>query len=514
MKPVTKPLRIVLAASEAVPFSKTGGLADVAGALAKALDQLGHDVTLIIPDYFLIRNSIRNLPEVVETGLRFSVSMSGRPVTGSVSWTQLPGTSARVLLVRQPEYFDRRQIYQEHGHGYVDNCERFCFFSRAVLEICRQMVLRPDILHCNDWQTGIIPALLHSQYSALPGFETTASVMTIHNMAYQGRFWHFDMPLTGMDWKYFNHHQMEAWGDLNLLKTGIAFADQITTVSPTYAQEICSSDYGYGLEGLLRYRRNDLVGILNGIDDEVWNPETDRLLPSRYNAETVKSGKAACRKHLQQRLQLPLRDDVPVFGMVSRMADQKGFDLVMGSIERLLGHDLQMVFLGTGDPRYEAQLRSLAARYPDKVAAEIGFDESLAHQIEAGADAFLMPSLFEPCGLNQMYSLRYGTVPIVRNTGGLADSVVNFHPEHDTAKSSLASLDVATGFKFTDYTQEAFAATVERALAAWHQPDVWSKLIRNGMAGDWSWKHSAAQYVATYHRALGRIAGRALERRC
>lgn len=502
----SRPMRIVLASSEAVPFSKTGGLADVTGALAKSLDQLGHDVVLIVPDYYLMRQSAKGLPPIYETGLKLTITMNGRPVTCSVNWSTLPGTQVRVLLVRQPDYFDRRQLYQEHGHGYVDNCERFCFFSRVIPEICRRMVLRPDVIHCNDWQTGLVPALIHSQYAGSPGFETTSTVMTLHNMAYQGRFWHLDMPLTGMDWRYFNYHHMEAWGDLNLLKTGIAFADQITTVSPTYAKEICTPEGGYGLEGLLIHRRNDLVGILNGIDDDVWNPERDSLLPCPYSASTRSQGKPQCKAHLQQRLRLPVRGDVPVLGMVSRMADQKGFDLVMGSAERLLKQDLQLVFLGTGDPHYEGQLKELAQRYPDKVAAEIGFDESLAHQIEGGADIFLMPSRFEPCGLNQMYSLRYGTVPVVRKVGGLADSVTNLNGDP-------SSINAATGFVFSDYNRDVFAQTVERAVDTFRNKSTWDRLIQNGMAQDWSWNRSASRYVDVYQRAQGRISARAAENR-
>ncbi len=490
-------LRIVIAASEAVPFSKTGGLADVAGALAKSLDQLGHDVTLFVPDYFSLRQNNTSLPPIVDTGLRFSIPMNGRPVAGTVNWTTLPNSGVRVLLVRQPEYFDRRHLYVENGHEYKDNCERFAFFSRAVLEICRQMILRPDVIHCNDWQTGIVNGLLQTQFNGSPGFERTACIMTLHNMAYQGRFWHFDLPLTGMDWKHFNHNQMEAWGDLNLLKTGIAFADQITTVSPTYAKEICTPDGGYGLEGLLSYRRDDLVGILNGIDEDIWNPGTDQHLPHGYSIDTVAEGKPHCKSHLQNRMHLEQRADVPVLGMISRMVDQKGFDLITGAADRIMSHDIQLVFLGTGDALYEGQLRELAGRYPGKVAVEVGFDDSLAHQIEAGSDIFLMPSRFEPCGLNQMYSLRYGTVPIVRNVGGLADSVENYEPDVDPD-----SIQTATGFVFTDYSKERLAETIEKAVSLYRQPKIWTQLVRNGMSRDWSWKRSALEYVAVYRKAM------------
>jgi starch synthase len=499
-------LRIVIAASEAVPFSKTGGLADVAGALVKSLGQLGHDVVLIIPDYFPMRRSANGLPPVEETGIQVTIRMKDRPVTATVNWSAIPGTEARVLLVRQPEYFDRRQPYGDGNGGFQDNCERFCFFSRVVPEICRQMVLRPDIIHCNDWQTGLIPALLNSQYAGTSGFARTATVMTIHNMAYQGRFWHFDMPLTGMPWRYFNHHQMESWNELNLLKTGLAFADQITTVSPTYAEEICTPDGGYGLDPVLRDRHADLTGILNGIDDVAWNPETDPLLPTGYTLETRRAGKSRCKAHLQHRMQLPCFDEVPVIGMVSRMVDQKGFDLVMESAERLLNRNVQMVFLGTGDPYYEQMVRNLANRFPEQVAAQIGFDESLAHQIEAGADLFLMPSRFEPCGLNQMYSLRYGTVPVVRKVGGLADSVVHYDGQ-------LASLETANGFVFTDYSAAAFAETVERALETLENETVWDRLIRNGMTRDWSWTGSAGHYLEVYRRALERVSDRRFEGR-
>ena len=491
-------LRIVIAASEAVPFSKTGGLADVTTALAKALDATGYDVTVIIPDYREIRLPRQDdLPPISDTGMRFSLSMNGRYVNGGVNWTMLPDTTVKVLLVSQAYYFDRSQLYMENGDGYKDNCERFCFFSRAVLEICRQMVLRPDIIHCNDWQTGLIPALLHSHYARLPGFENAASVMTLHNMAYQGRFWHLDMHLTSMEWRYFNMQQMEMWGDLNLLKTGIAFADQITTVSPTYAGEICTPEGGEGLDGILSYRRNDLVGILNGIDDSVWNPETDIHLPDHYSAASVNPGKRNCKTALQNQMNLPCRENVPLFGMVSRMSDQKGFDLLAECASRLLFHDIQMVFLGTGDPRYEYFLQHLAEQHPTKVGTLVGFDDSLAHLIEAGSDAFLMPSRFEPCGLNQMYSLRYGTLPIVRKVGGLSDSVVNVTPE--TLQDGSA-----TGFVFDEYSANALAETVERAIDFYRRPPEWSKVMQNGMSLDWSWRNSALKYVGVYQKARER----------
>ena len=500
-------LRVVLAASEAVPFSKTGGLADVSTALAKALDAMGHDVTLIIPDYRVLRLARQeHLPVVTDTGLRFGLSINGKYVTAGVNWTVLPGSGVKALMISQAEYFYRPQLYMEEGKGYLDNCERFSFFSRAVLTICQQMVLRPDIIHCNDWQTGLIPALLHTIYAGRPGFENAASVMTLHNMAYQGRFWHLDMPLTGMEWKYFNLNHMEMWGDVNLLKTGISFADQITTVSPTYAREICTREGGEGLDGLLSYRGHDLTGILNGIDADVWNPASDPLIPAHYSVNDITTGKSICKSRLQQRVGLPGRDDVPVFGMVSRMSDQKGFDLLASCAARLLAHDIQMVFLGTGEPRYESYLKHLAAHHPSKVAIYVGFDESLAHQIEAGSDAFLMPSRFEPCGLNQMYSLRYGTLPIVRRVGGLADSVV------DTNKTTMANR-TATGFVFDSYDATSLAETVERAIDLFHQAEDWRQVMVNGMSLDWSWENSAKNYIDVYQRALERRHQRGIDGR-
>ncbi|MCH2201531.1 MAG: glycogen synthase GlgA [Fuerstiella sp.] len=491
-------LRIVLAVSEAVPWFKTGGLADVTTALARALDKQGHDVTIILPDYAAVRGSRSSLlPEVTNTGIRFSVNMVGETVEGAVRWAKLPESRVKVLLLAQGRYFNRPQLYMEDGVGYEDNCERFCFFSRAVLEICSQMVLRPDILHCNDWQTALIPALLHSQFADRPGFENAASVMTIHNMSFQGQFWHLDMPLTSMDWQYFSMHHMEHHGDLNLLKTGIAMADQVTTVSPTYAKEICTPEGGCGLDGLLRHRRSDLTGILNGIDQTIWNPNTDRHLSAHFSAGKPQPGKSVCKEHIQQRMNLPVRSDVPLFGMVSRISDQKGFDLIVEASDRILSQDLQFVILGTGDLRYEDQLRRLAERFRSRVAVVIGFDDSLAHQIEAGSDVFLMPSRFEPCGLNQMYSQRYGTVPVVRRVGGLADSVT------DTDEETLADRS-ATGFVFGEYCSVRLAETIERALTTFRQPAVWKQIVHAGMSSDWSWSRSAKRYVEVYHQALER----------
>jgi starch synthase len=492
-------MRIVLASSEAVPFSKTGGLADVASALPKALAQAGHDVWLVTP-YYPQLVPAGNVPDIRPTDIRLNISLGPKTTTGRVLESSLPRSNVRVCLIEQPDYFDRPGLYQDSRGDYRDNSERFIFFSRAVMETARQLDVRPDIFHANDWQTGLVPALLHIDYRQIAGFEHAASVFTIHNLAFQGQFWHWDMLLTGLDWKYFNWRQMEYFGQLNLMKTGLVFADKLTTVSPTYAREIQTPDAGCGLQGVLSHRRADLVGILNGVDTEIWNPATDPHIARNYTVETVCEGKAACKADLQRRMNLPVREDVPLIGSVSRITHQKGFDLVAQCMEGLLGLNLQMVFVGSGNPEFERMLRRLAEEHPDQVAVRIGFDEPLSHQVEAGADIYLMPSQFEPCGLNQMYSLIYGTVPIVREVGGLADSVV------DANESNLAR-GTANGFSFREYRTEELMRAVARAIESYRRRDVWRQLIRTGMSRDWSWRRSAAEYVQVYEEACRKRRG-------
>lgn len=488
-------MRIVLASSEAVPFSKTGGLADVASALPKALAQAGHDVWLITPHYpQILARQPSGAPGVLSTGVDLSISLGTRPIRGRILESILPGSRVTVYLIDQPDYFDRPGLYQDHQGDYRDNSERFIFFSRAVLEAVRRLDLQPDIVHANDWQTALIPALLPIEYRAVPGFEETGSVFTVHNMAFQGQFWHWDMLLTGLDWKYFNWKQMEYFGQLNLMKTGLVFADKLTTVSPTYAREIQTPEAGCGLQGVLSQRSGDLVGILNGVDTDVWNPATDPHLARNYSIDTVESGKAACKADLQQRLGLPVRADVPLIGSVSRITSQKGFDLVGQCANDLLAADLQLVFVGNGDPDFERMLRRLSDQHPGKVAVRIGFDEPLSHQVEAGADIYLMPSLFEPCGLNQMYSLIYGAVPVVRAVGGLADSVLD-------ANDANLSNGTANGFSFRDYRGEELLRQLQRAMEMFRNRPVWRRLMQAGMSRDWSWRQSAEEYADVYEQA-------------
>ena len=488
-------MKILLASSEVVPFSKTGGLADVCGALPVALAGAGQQVAVITPAY---RSALASGQPITATGVELEIPLGSRVVRGQILESRLPGSSVPVYLVYQPDYFDRPALYGEKGQDFRDNSERFIFFSRAVLEAIRLLELDIDVLHANDWQTGLVPAYLDVEYRAAPRFENIASVFTIHNLAYQGSFWHWDMLLTGLDWKYFNWHQMECFGQVNLMKTGIVFADQITTVSPTYAQEIQSAPLGCGLEGALSTRRDVLAGVINGVDYREWDPQTDLHLPRNYGQNDWSAGKSLCKAALQQELGLPVRDNVPLVGFIGRLVSQKGLDLIEPVLaQRLERDDTQWAFLGSGSPEYEQSLRQFAARFPEKFAVKLEFSNPLAHRIEAASDIFLMPSLYEPCGLNQMYRLKYGAVPLVRATGGLADTIT------DTRDDSLVA-GTANGFSFDNYTPPALDETLTRAVSAWRQKDIWSRIVETAMAQDWSWNASASRYVELYRQTLAR----------
>ncbi len=494
---------VAVIASEAVPFAKTGGLADVAGALPRALEHLGHSATIFLPYYRIARGSA--LPTTA-TGLRLRIPVGTKMVDGTVHTTILPGSNVHVYLIDGEDYFDRPQLYGEDGADYTDNCERFVFFDRAVLETIRILGLRFDVLHCNDWQTGLIPVYLEEHYRRRPEFAAVGTLLTVHNLAYQGSFWHWDMPLTGLDWRLFNWRQVEFHGRLNFLKAGLVFADLVSTVSPTYAREIQTPALGCGLDGLLRSRRQDLHGIVNGIDLSVWSPSVEPMLAARYDDSTVKEGKAACKAQLQRLAGLPERPDVPILAQIGRLDPQKGWDLLAGVADDLLRGDVQMVVLGEGHARYHTLLKRLADTHPGKLRAFLEFSSMLAHQIEAGADIFLMPSLYEPCGLNQLYSLVHGTVPVVRATGGLADTVV------DATPMSVAD-GTATGFTFHEPTPVALRAAIDRALALWPQGNLWKAIMQEGMRGDWSWDHSAREYVRLYQEIGRRSEARRGDRR-
>lgn len=498
-----EPLHILLAGSEAFPFAKTGGLGDVIGALPGALERLGHKPVVLLPAYRDIRRCGRS---VEETGLRFTVPIGNKNVGGSLLRGTLPGDRVPIYFVRQDEYFDREGLYAEKNVGYQDNCERFAFFNRAVIEAIRLLDLPVDVIHCNDWHTGLLPAYLKTELRGLPRFERIASLLTIHNMEHQGEFWHWDMLLTGLDWGYFNWRQMEAYGKLNLLKTGLVFADAINTVSPRYAQEIQTPDFGCRLDGVLSSRSSDLEGIINGVDYDVWNPAVDRFLPLKYDATTVVAGKAAAKAALQAKLGLEVRADVPLLGVIGRLVEQKGVDLILAVMREWAGsanadqQNVQWVVLGgDGDPRLGEELAQLAKQHPQRVAARIEKSEELAHLIEAASDMFLMPSRFEPCGLNQLYSLKYGTIPIVHSVGGLANTVV------DASRDNLRS-ESATGFSFIGPTAARLEETLTRACEVYRKrPSEWAQIQQTGMLQDWSWDRSARDYVELYRRTLSKV---------
>jgi len=485
-------MRVMQVASEATPFAKTGGLADVAAALPDALARLGCEVTRVIPAH---REALtRGLP-IEPTGLEFDVPIGSRRLPARILRCRLPGSPVETLLVANDDCFDRPTLYGG-AEDYGDNAERFIFFSRAVMEIAARQDRPFDILHCHDWQTGLVPAY-RRLLPAAPGRDApTRTVMTIHNMAYQGLFWHWDMLLTGLDWTYFNWQQMEFYGQLNLLKTGIVFADQVTTVSPTYAREIQRSPGGCGLEGVLAARSDVLTGVVNGIDTSVWDPRTDMHLPRPYSEADVAAGKYAARVALAARLGHAAPDPRPLVAFVGRLAEQKGVDLVIDLLGRMGGGGrAHFVVLGSGHHAIEEPLRRAAAAFPGTVDLVIGFDEGLAHLVQAAADIVLVPSRFEPCGLTQLYAFRYGTLPVVRATGGLVDTVV------DTTPETLAD-GTASGFMFGAFDPVALEEAVSRALDLHADRATWDGVVRRVMQQDWSWDASAREYLRIYTRAL------------
>jgi starch synthase len=498
--------RCLYAASEVAGFAKTGGLADVAASLPVALTQRGVDAAVVMPLY----RSVHAGPVPPQpTNISFSISIGDHRFTGSVWRGVLPDSDVPIYFIAQPELFERDDpargfgLYQytladNSKRDYQDNCTRYTFFCRAILEALPFLDFWPDVLHCNDWQTGLAPVYLreihskHGSSDTRSRYQQIRTLFTIHNMAYQGVFWHHDMPLTGLPWRLFNYEQLEFYGRLNFLKAGIVFSDLISTVSPMYAREIQTPYYGCGLHGVLAHRSHDLFGIVNGADYRVWNPATDQHLPARYDARSVAEGKASCKRALQRHFGLAERADVPLFGMVSRLVDQKGLDLIRQSAWELVSQDLQLLVLGVGEPVYHQMLTDLQKQFPQKVGIQLEQNEPLAHLIEAGADVFLMPSQFEPCGLSQIYSLKYGTVPLVRATGGLADTVV------DATNGNLEA-GTATGFAFLAYTPAALLETARRALDLYrNHPERWRQLQRTAMTQDWSWDHSAAEYQKLY----------------
>ncbi len=478
-------LQVAMVSPEIAPFARTGGLGDVLGSLPAALERLGLHLSLFMPAYRPILTA--GFP-LEDTKIRFSVSLSGNRVEGSLLKT-VAGNAIPVYLIRADRYFDREGLYGTPDGAYSDNAERFIFFARAVLEVLRQDP--PRILHAHDWQSALVISFMRAQPELYPELSTTRTIFTIHNLGFQGLFGHQDWQLLNLDSRFFSPGYLEFHGKINFIKGGLVFSDTVSTVSPTYAGEIKTAEQGFGLEGLLQERAASLVGILNGVDYSIWNPRTDPSLAENYSAEDL-SGKKSCKADLQLAFGLPLDADVPLVGMVSRLTEQKGIDLLQGAMDRLLSRNLQLAIIGTGDSRYEQFFSAVAVTRPDRVGVKILFDDSLAHRVIAGADMFFVPSLYEPSGLTQLYSLKYGTVPVVRATGGLKDSVEEFDP----------STGRGNGFLFSAYEVDDFLAAVDRALALFRRPESWTSLMRNGMAADFSWERTALAYLDLY-RKLG-----------
>ena len=473
-------MRILFVASEGLPFSKTGGLADVVEALPKALVGLGHEVAVVLPRYRGTKTHSVVVPSVTipmgGTRLRFPAVADGTVIGG-----------VRYFFVDDPAFFDRDGLYGGSGGDYADNAERYSEFCRVAIEIAKN-VWPPDVIHCHDWQAALVPVLLRTTYGDDPLVRDIPVVFTIHNMGYHGLFGRDALERAGIPVGVFHPGGIEFFGNVNFLKGGLVFSDYLTTVSRKYALEIQTREYGYGLDGVVRGRADRLVGILNGVDYGVWSPERDKFIAAKYSAKDL-TGKQICKQALLELFGLPAEHLAkPVIGIVSRFADQKGFDLIAERAHELMHEDLLMVVLGTGERKYEELFRALAAAYAGRVGVKIAYDNAIAHKIEAGADMFLMPSRYEPCGLNQIYSLKYGTVPIVRATGGLDDTIEAFDIEHGTG----------TGFKFVEYTGTAMLRSVRQALHLFMDERIWRRIQLNGMARDFSWKASAVEYVKVY----------------
>ncbi len=473
-------MRITFFASEGVPFSKTGGLADVVGALPKALAASGHEVQVLLPRYRATKPGrpmpqLKSLTVPLPSGLKFAAIQEGGEAAG-----------VRTYLVDLPEFFDRDQLYMEKGQDYPDNHLRFASFCLAGLEFLKRFGNPPDVIHCHDWQSALVPVYLRNLYQTDSFFENCPVVFTIHNLGYQGLFPPHILPEIGLHPRLFTMEGLEFYGKVNLLKGGIICSDFITTVSRKYAEEIQTPEYGCGLEGVLKSRTDRLQGIVNGVDYDDWSPATDKLIPANFTADDLK-GKDICKKALLEKMGAakPVLSR-PVVGIVSRFAAQKGFDLIAEIVEKLMGMDLYIVALGTGEPQYEDLFKVMAAKYPDKFLVKVAYDNTVAHLIEAGSDMFLMPSRYEPCGLNQIYSLKYGTVPVVRATGGLDDTIEAFNGK------------TGTGFKFSEYSPDALLGALQQAVETYRQPKAWRQLMLNGMRQDFSWAASAKQYIKIY----------------
>ena len=488
---MSTPLKILFVSAEVAPFAKTGGLADVAGALPKALVERGHDVRVIMPWYQSMVLAGVQAPVI---GAPVPLTEEGLPDDMPAAFTlregRLPKSQVPIYFVDQPAYFDREKLYGDEAGDYRDNGDRYSFFSRAVLAAARARNFVPDVVHLNDWHTGLVPVYLKTLFAEDPFFKKTGTLFTVHNLAYQGLFPDWQFGRTGLDWSLYTSDGLEFYGQMNIMKGALLYADKVNTVSPRYAEEIRGQEYGCGLEGVLKGRGADLTGIINGLDAQEWDPKTDGHLSVNYGADSL-ARKAELKKALRLELGLP-EEDVPIVAMVTRLDHQKGLSLVEEITDYFMHLDMQFVLLGTGDPRYHESFGRLAKTYPEKASVNLRFDNGLAHRIEGAADVFLMPSRFEPCGLNQLISLRYGTVPVVRAVGGLADTVKDYEPR--TGKGN--------GFVFSEFNSMALFNAVQRALEVHKEKAAWLKLQKAGMAEDHSWGASAAEYEKLYREIV------------
>jgi len=481
-------MKVLIASPEAVPYVKTGGLADVAGALYMEYRKMKKDARIVLPLYKSIKEG--KVPPL-DTGVTIKVPVGDKVTAGRIF------SDESTFFIECDEFFDRREFYGTPDGDFSDNASRFVFFSRGILETCKAIGFKPDIIHCNDWQTGLVPLYLKTIYKADTFFEKTATLLTIHNLGYQGLFPASDMSLTNLGWDVFTPEGLEFYGKVNFLKAGIISADVLSTVSVTYAKEILDREYGFGLDGLLRARTDDLFGVINGINYDEWDPARDKFIPANYAYPDI-SGKAICKKELMKAAFKIREDDtagrLPLVGVVGRLSEQKGLDLIIQAVPELLSSGARLVILGKGDERYHRSLREISKRYKGMISVTIGFDETLARRIYAASDFFLMPSKYEPCGLGQLISLRYGSIPVARKTGGLADTIQDYEP------LTLRG----TGFLFSDYTSGAMMEALKRAFCVYTDKDKLKKMRDEGMKADFSWKRSAARYIELYKDALKR----------
>ena len=477
--------RVLFVASEVVPFAKSGGLADVAGALPKALAKAGHEVIVVMPRYYVIdKSKLQHVPGP----LGVPMGSLGELWAG-VYESKLPGSDVKIYFIDHEGFFGRKGLYADENHvSYSDNDNRFIFLSKAAMQLAKKLRFKPHIIHANDWHTATIPVLRNTKYLYDPDFADAATVLTIHNLHYQGHFYKGAMDVLEVGWEHFTPEELEEFDGVNFLKGGITHADAVTTVSRQYAREIQTSEYGWGLDGHIRRHKEKLYGILNGVDYEEWSPAVDPYIAKKYDADDL-SGKAVCKRTLQKEFGLPERDKVPLIGFIGRFVDQKGIGLIASVMHEIVRMDVQVVFLGSGEKWAEGFFSEVAAKYPDKVGTWVGYNNALAHKIEAGCDLFLMPSLFEPCGLNQIYSLRYGTLPIVRGTGGLEDTIQNYIPE--TREGN--------GFKFYEPSPDAFFNTLSWAVDVWYNDkEGFAKLQQNAMKARFGWEEAASAYSRLY----------------